>query len=260
VGDTIPVSLEEIVNGVAINGLTVAVHPSPLDVVIRENLKFHRGAFTRLDKAFDISRAGRQAIAAAKLLEKPAVTAQQYLAFLQEGLPEITRIVSEVFESQRSEDLFGVGKSLNQLKESVSSKNVDLSVQGHAAFLNKLDAFQTMQQKAGGDSADILQMVVWQRQLYSTVPALKTLKVAKHVVEESDEFIKAFGNPKAHEDNYPQMIRELLPSFHRTAESLEKMNLRLEPAVDGMEDHLKSAARLEKEHRSYLLKLDGLPK
>jgi hypothetical protein len=117
-----------------------------------------------------------------------------------------------------------------------------------------------MLQKAAGDPGDILQMVVWQRQLYSKVPDLKSLKVAKHVVEESDEFIKAFGNPRAHEDRYSQMIRELLKSFHETAESLGKMNLGLDPAVDEMEDHLKSPARLEKAHRDYLLKLAALPK
>jgi len=260
VGDTIPVSLEEIVNGVAINGLTVAVHPAPLDAVIRENLKLHRAAFSRLDRAFDISRARRQAAAAAELLRKPSTTAHEYLAFLRESLPEITLILSETLESRRSGDVFAAKKSLEQLTGAVSSQDASLSVQDHAAFLNKLDAFQTMLQKAEGDPGDILQMVVWQRQLYSKVPVLKSLKLAKRVVEESDEFIKAFGNPRAHEDSYSQMIRELLKSFHETAESLEKMNLRLEPAVDEMEDHLKSTARLEKAHRNYLLKLDALPK
>lgn len=260
VGDAIPVSLEELVNGVAINGLTVAVHPAPLDMMIRENLKLHRAAFHRLEKAFDIPRASRQAAAAAKLLAKPSITAQEYLALLREGLPEITHILSELLQSQRSGDLFAAGKTLERLKGAVSSQDAGLSIQDHAAFLNKLDALQTMLQKAGGDPDDILQMVVWQRQLYSKVPALKLLNAAKRVVEESDEFIKAFGSPKAHEDSYPQMIRELLKSFHETAESLEKMNLRLEPAVDEMAEHLKSTARLEKAHRNYLLKLNGLPK
>lgn len=260
VGDVLPVSIEEVVNGVAINGLTVAVHASPLDTVIRENLRLHLAAFSRLDKAFDISVARYQAVAAAKLLAIPSITPQDYLAFLREGLPKIMSILSEALKSRHSVDMFAAGKSLDQLNGAVSSGDVDLSVQDHAAFLNKLDAFQTMLQKAGGDPGDNLQMVVWQRQLYSRVPLLKSLPGAKHVVEESDEFIKMFGNPKSHEDSYSNMLRKLLKSFHETAESLEKMHLRLEPAVDEMEDHLKSPARLEKAHRNYLLKLDALPK
>src|SRR5713101_1491418 len=74
-GETLPVSFEEVVDGAAVNGLTIAIRPSPLDVVIRENLKLHRATFNRLDKAFGISKASQESSAAAKVLGQPTITA-----------------------------------------------------------------------------------------------------------------------------------------------------------------------------------------
>jgi hypothetical protein len=48
-------------------------------------------------------------------------------------------------------------------------------LQRKSPLLNKLDAFETMLQKAEGDPADILQMARWQKQLYLSKPQLQNL-------------------------------------------------------------------------------------
>lgn len=125
----------------------------------------------------------------------------------------------------------------------------------HASLLNKLDAFQTMLQKAQGDAGDILQMVQWQRNLYATQARLIRFKHAKRVVEESDEFLKAYGKPSSHGDNYSQMIRELLHDFRDTAKVLKGEEKRLDRTIDQMKRHLGSLDQLERAHREFLLEL-----
>jgi hypothetical protein len=126
--------------------------------------------------------------------------------------------------------------------------------------MNKLDSNITMIQLEKGDPADVLQMVRWQKELYSSVSTLKALHCADFVVRESQEFIDDFGKRKRHTDSYPQLIRELLKSFHETAEALEKVGVKTEFELHRMEDHLKSMDALEKAHREYLTRLQALPK
>jgi len=117
-----------------------------------------------------------------------------------------------------------------------------------------------MLQKANGDPADNLQMVRWQLLLYATLPELKQLPGSLLVVKESQEFIQNFGIHTRGADSYQQLMRELLKSFHSTAEALEKHAMHLEREVDQIEDHLHSENQLEKAHREYLSKLQSLSK
>ena len=90
------------------------------------------------------------------------------------------------------------------------------------------------------------------------MPRLTSLKVAKHVVDESNEFIKSYDHPGPHPETYSEMIHELGGAFHETAEALECEKIHLEPLVGEMEHHLKEIGPLEKAHREFLLKLQAL--
>jgi len=244
----------------AINGATIAAQPATVDQMIRANLKLHRATFARLDAAFHLSRAVEEAAAAAKLLASGSNTPADYLNFLKQHTPVMAETVADLIRSQKSADPFAENQAVKVLASAVASQQADLSASAHASLLNKLDAFQTMLQKAQGDPADILQMVLWQRRLYSTAPELTHLKVARHVVEESDAFIRAYGRPKAQGDNYAELLRELHNSFHDTAEALEKQDRRLEAAADEIKEHYGSPAGLEKAHRAYLMELQRVVK
>jgi hypothetical protein len=243
-----------------LNGVTLMAQPSPLDQVIRANLKFHRAVFTRLNVAFHIASANAEAQAASKLLASGSLNPQAYLAFLNQQSGPMGSIIAELIKSQRSADTFAANQALKVLQGALATQKEDLVANDHLSLLNKLDAFQTMLQKAQGDPSDILQMVVWQRRLYSTAPKLMQLKFSKHVVEESDEFINNYGRPKAKGDSYTELLRELLGAFHDTAEALECPDKRLEAAVAHLKDSFGSLEQLEKAHRAYLLELQDAVK
>jgi hypothetical protein len=257
-GQSLPISLNEVYGGASLNGITVSVQPAPLADVISSNLVLHRGAFARLDAAFHVANAKAQSDAANALLAGGNVTAAQYVGFLNQNLSAMSSIVSALMQEEKSGDPFGLKPAFSNLQNALAGGDDGLIANSHAALLNKLDAFQTMLQKQQGDPADILQMVLWQKQLYSTVPRLTSLKAAKHVVDESNEFIKSYDHPGAHPETYAEMIHELRGAFHETAEALECEKIHLEPLVNEMEHHLKELGPLEKAHRAFLLKLQGI--
>ncbi len=259
-GAILPISLKELYGDSTLNGLTVGIKPVPINEIIPVNLKLHRAVFARLDMAFHAAKAGEERDAAAKLLANANISASEYVNFLKQRVPDMSTILAELVKSQHIVDSFGASQTLKQLANAVVSQEVAIAANDHAAFLNKLDAFQTMLQKEEGDPDDILQMVILQRELYSTMHDLNQFKGSKFVVEESDEFIKSYRKHFAHEDTYPQLIRELMKNFRETAEAMEKQNIKVEPEIEEMEHHLGSPAKLEKAHRAYLLKLQSLAK
>ena len=256
-GESIPVFLEEMFGDAVVNGLTVSAQPLTLDQAIRAALKLHHAVFVRLDAAFRVKQAAEEAKAALALLQSPAITPQQYMGFLTANLGGIKGAIAELTASQKSADAFAAGRALAVLGDAIASNEPELTVNAHLSVLNKLDAFQTMLQKAQGDAGDILQMVQWQRNLYATDPRLIQFKQARKVVQESDEFLNAYGKPGARGDSYPQMIRELLHSFRDTAKFLRWEEKRLERAVDEMKRHLGSLDQLERAHREFLLLVSG---
>jgi hypothetical protein len=258
VGQLLPITVKEYFGDAAVNGITVAAQPVPVDQMIASNLTMHRGAFARLDVSFHVPNARAQAEAAAQLLAKGSVSEAQYTSFLNQNLSPIGTIIAALIKGQKANDSFGLVPALANLQNALSSGNGGFIANSHMALLNKLDAFQTMLQKQQGDPADILQMVLWQKRLYSTVPRLTELKAARLVIEESNEFISSYDHPGPHEETYSGMIRELGGAFHETAEALECEKLNLEPLVHDMEHHLKDVGALEKAHRAYLLQLQKL--
>jgi len=195
-----------------------------------------------------------------KLLREKEISEGTYMDFLKAHLKPIEIAVNDLIKIQHGADPFGDQAAYGQLAAAVGSGKVEDASVVHASLMNRLDSNITMLQLEKGDPADVLQMVRWQKQLYSTISTLKGLHSADFVVKESQEFIDDFGRHKRHTDSYPELIHELLKSFHETAESLEKIGVKVEPEVDQMEDHLKSVDALEKAHHDYLAKLQTVPK
>lgn len=253
-GDSLPITFREIVGGSAVNGFTIAPRVSRLDEVLTYNLQQHRAAFARLAAAFHVNGAGEQSEAAGKILRSGPVSGSVYIRFLSSNMNGISRMVSELIARDTSGDEFGLQPALAELRSRIPAGDPQAVAAAHLAFLNNLDAFQNMLQKSGGDPADILQMVRWQRDLYSSLPRLHSLKSAAFVLKESDEFVRDYGKPAKGGESYPAFLRELLPSFRDAAEALEKAGIRLEPAVEQIQDHLGDVRSLEKAHRQFLLK------
>ena len=252
-----PIRVYEIVNGLQVNGYAIAARALPEASAIRENLGQHAAVFSRLASAFEEEGAKEQAARAQRLLEEKDITGAGYRQFLKKNRQEILQLSEHLADKSHLKDPFG---TLRLAKLLGGESTLGQALADHLTLLNKLDATQTMVQKAKGDPADMFQLVAWQIQLYSELPQLRQEKAARHVIAESQEFLDDFGKHRRGADKYPALLRELLKSFHQTAESLEKVSPRLEPAVDRIEDHLHSASELEGAHRDYLLALQKLAK
>jgi hypothetical protein len=254
-GQVLPVTFYELVENKVVNGFTTAVQPSPLSTVMLANLNLHALEFRRIAAAFEIDDAEDEIEDALELFRKDKISSYEYMLFLQSHIPIISRVIYELGWSQVAGDPFGIRNTLKYLIAAVKSDNLDLAIPTHTQVLQKLDAFLTMLQKAQGDTADILQMVRWQRELYRTLPSLKTVKGAHHLVEESQAFITAYHARQIDNDSYPHLISGLLHVFHQTAEAVEEA---LEQDIATMEQNVVSLTSLQKTHRAYLLKLQRL--
>jgi hypothetical protein len=259
-GQLLPVTFYELVENKVINGFTIAIQPSPLNIVMLTNLNLHAWEFRRIAAAFEIDDAVDESEDALELFSKNKITSQQYAHFLQAHILMMSRIIYEVGWSQKANDTFSLRAALKQLRAAITSGNADSIVSRHSLVLRNLCAFLTMLQKEQGDAADILQTVKWQRELYDTLPLLKGVKGSHHLVKESEAFIHAYEIGQTSNDTYPSLIRNVLHTFHQTAEAFEEAwtSEALEQDIATMERHIESLTGLQKGHHAYLLKLQRL--
>jgi hypothetical protein len=259
-GEYFPINFTEYQGNLPLNGFTIGPRLAAMPDVARASIELHRSAFTRLAAIYKMEVAKEEAGEAEKLLREIEIGESTYMDFLKAHLKPVETAVNDLIKIQHDGDPFGDQAAFTQLAAAVASGKAEDASVAHASLMNKLDSNITMLQLEKGDPADVLQMVRWQKKLYSTAPALKTLHSADFVVKESQEFIDDFGKRKRHADSYSELIRELLKSFHETAEALEKIGVKVEPEVDQIENHLNSVDALEKAHREYLARLQPLPK
>jgi hypothetical protein len=159
---------------------------------------------------------------------------------------------------EKGDDPFGTHQALQNLNQAIGSGNAGAAVMADGALSGRLDAFQTMLQKAEGDPSDILLMVRWQTALYASKTQLQRLTIARHIVEESQEFIAHYGKYKDVDHAYHELMEELMPGFRQTEDELEKIHIDLQPEVHKIDEQMNSPSRLEKAHREYLMKLQNL--
>ena len=112
-----------------------------------------------------------------------------------------------------------------------------------------------MRRKAGGDAADILQMVEWQAALYAGRAPLERIEGAARLVKESQTFADAWERRKRGPAEYPALLKPLLAVYRATIREFPHADL--EGEVTAMETALKDPAALERAHRGYLLKLQA---
>ncbi|HET8921846.1 MAG TPA: hypothetical protein VFN26_02500 [Candidatus Acidoferrum sp.] len=258
-GERVPVTFEDVVDGRAANGFTLAPRATPAEAVVHYNLQQHRAVFARLATAFRVPEAKEESEQAAALLRTRPLDEKRYLDFLVQTDKVTTSLVKRLLYEEKSKDAFDTTSAVTELTKTATSHDMVGAMAAHATLLNRLDALETMLQKTRGDTDDILQMVRWQKQIYSNHPALPSAKGSAHVVRESEQFIRHTEERKTKEDSYRQLLESLLPIFRETTKALGARGAQLEPDLAQMSS-VKSSAGLEKAHGSFLLKLDSLSK
>jgi hypothetical protein len=242
-----PVEILELLNGFPINGYAFAPTVMPIDEAIRRTLFEHAVVFTRLDTAFGIDGAKRQASAALELLKAERIAPGVYAQFVKAESAAVTAIVA-AFVKKAGDDPFGTAAAA---KTFGSAAPTPVAAQpAHLSLLNKLDAAQTRRQKMDGDVADIPQNVRWQRELFTT---LKTER-AKEVADRSARFLSDFAHRNVGVEGFGPLLTSLRDALKEGAarDKSGEAARRLDAIQAGA-----SAAALQKAHREFLLALDA---
>src|SRR5262249_21616579 len=141
------------------------------------------------------------------------------------------------------------------LTDALQAGDINRIPAAHALVLHKLDAFQTMVQKAQGDAADIRQNVSWQTELFAT-PKATSWDCAAKVREQSRRFIRQYVTPAGGMNQYSPLLQGQVACFRETAQTLGNEDLK--QLVKVIEQRLGDPVTLQKAHRDYLLKLQTL--
>lgn len=245
-GRDLPIHFHELDRGRVVNGFTVVARPIGLAEKITDDLRQHAIVFRRLSAAFQLAEGDEEATAAQKLLaNKP--TPDGYVKFVRERARAMAGAVAKVPAAPG--DPFELGKALEALAAATTPSAM---ASQHGMVLRRMDALITAVQKAGGDAADIAQMVRWQMELYQG-RTLHGLSCARQLIERSRAFL---GKPRpgpARADSYAELIREGRGCY-RAAAAREKRP-ELQQVLAALEKETASAP-LEKAHRAFLLALD----
>jgi hypothetical protein len=256
VGQVIPVTVRETVDGKTINGFAFAARLSWRYIVRRANLELHAGSFLRIAEWLGLESAKEEGVSALELARWRHVWKTRYLSFLKRHLELMSKVLEELLAMRVAPDAFGLRAALATLEATVAEGDGLAAAAAHTTFVHKLDAYVTMLQKAQGDTANIMQTVAWQSALYQTLKEERALEIADEVIQASDEFVAAYQARTVGNEDYPHLISELFEAFKVTAEAL---GLDVEEDLVNMEENLeKSLAGLQKVHRGFLVKLHDL--
>jgi hypothetical protein len=248
--EPVPVRFVELSGNSTVNGFTIAPRLASSREVLRETLGFHLIVFRRM-AALGLGRVDPP---------EPDLSGDEraYLEYLEANLAAMSTSIGELLRKSETSDPFALQAALARLEREIGTADVTAVSAAHDNLLQGLDAFLTRVRKAQGDPADILLNVQWQKDLYTSVPALSRLSIAAQVTAESTSYSTAYESRRAGNAEYPRLIEQLLPAFRETASALRAENLGLETDIAAMEASLASPAALQKAHRGYLLKLQAL--
>lgn len=235
-----PVAIYEVVGDRRVNGYAMAARTVAANDAIRENLLQQVAVLDRFG-AFGNEECRKQARVTADLLKTQRSDYPAAIAPLAK--------CAQMFVKNAGSDPFGVGDASTTLARAADDRT---RIPAHLALLNRLDAFQTMQQKAKGDPGDIVQMVSWQRALYRRAQ-LQKLRSASAVVDQSTSFITEADRGAPLQESYAKLLHELAPAFDETAGALGSSPLR--QALDALRASPADARALEYAHRNYLIAL-----
>ncbi|MFL6012670.1 MAG: hypothetical protein ACJ734_12880 [Gaiellaceae bacterium] len=255
-GEIVWAGFQEIVDGAVVNGFGVGTRLASTAECILRTLELHRSVFTRIAALRQDELADEEVFHVSKLLEGRRVGAKGYMQFLKEGLRPLQTILAELRKGHQLGDPFAVARARTTFVKRVQTVRgtaVENLLVAHVDLLNRLDSFMTMLQLEGGDVADILQNVRWQRDLYTEVKALSALPAARQVRKLCDEFIGRIERREATYAEFPALVKRLRKSLDATAQALPRLGLAAQlKALDEAGDSL---AALQRAHRGVLLKL-----
>ncbi|HEY2738080.1 MAG TPA: hypothetical protein VGK45_06710, partial [Thermoanaerobaculia bacterium] len=237
------------------NGFTVQVKVAPKEELAYLNALLQRSTYTRMGAAFKLPGTSKPAAIAAALLDRAGqgkpervgrIDAASYLAAVNSSLPAIRDLQQSLLKTRNAKDVFGAAAALDALAKAAAAKNAEDVAVAHSAFLQKLDAWQTLLLKEQGDAADILQTVRWQKALFEK----RGGREGQSIAAASTEFLHKFQTTPLGAQDYGSFLRSLVPLLKGATPGSDLL-IAVERTLDG------PPAALQKAHRDLLLKLQA---
>jgi hypothetical protein len=242
----LPVNIYEVVDGRAVNGFSFLPQSMTLQQAIRATLQQHAAVFTRLGAAFRIEGAKRQSELAVQLLASKQLNPARYLQFMREQNKGIRSIVSAFMAGDRGHDTFEVFAGTKALETAKDASSAQLL---HLVLLNKLDAAQTMRQKAAGDVADIPQNIMWQKALFATAETPHAAEAERAL----SKFLSDYESGRTGIQQFGALLNSIKPALRELAEH-DRTSLSGH-LIDEI-SQAKTSQALQKAHREFLLTVD----
>lgn len=180
------------------------------------------------------------------------VPAKAYVAFLRRHAPRARACAAHLIAQSDMGDPFDLAQAAADLEAASRLTDITRIASTHDALLQKLDAFITMLHKATGDPADILQTVIWQGELYGSLPRLRGADYADQIVQRSQAFTSAYEARAASNRDYAKFLADLIPLLHATDAAVGPG---LGSYITVIQNSMSSVRRLQKAHRDFLLQL-----
>jgi hypothetical protein len=257
-GELLTVDFQEVAGGQALDGFSVGVLLATGDRLYRDAVERDRSVFTRLQVGFGAADARTEADDATALLARTNLDDGTYASFLAAHVGTMSRALSEL-GSKLDGDPFHTAEELARLTDQVANQAPgDSTAVNHLSFLNRLDSLLSLRQLELGDTADILQNVRWQKDLYLRVPDLGAVGSAAAIVDASRGFVSNWEARKVTTADYPAFLKGLFGALEDSAKVLASKLPTLTAAVQAIETSTGDLTALQKAHRDYLLQLQTL--
>ena len=248
-----PLGFAETRNDVTINGFIVGREISAVKRVILQNVSYNALEFRRINKLYKISEAEEVRKNDLEFLEKKELTEIKYIELVKRNFPIVKLIIEQLLENEPN-DPFGLKTTLQQLESQLKdNKSIEVSIL-HLSLLNAMDAFLSSMQLSKGNTADYLQTIYVQKDVFSQLQTKINSQNTLSLILATGKFIGLVENKKLSLKNYPEHVKEILPKMKTSIERLDN-NDELMKSLSTMEQKLNNTTGLQKEHMNFLLQL-----
>jgi hypothetical protein len=213
------VVFNEMVGNAVVNGFAISAQTRAQGEVTRFLVQRALSVYTRAE-AFGFDEAAELAKAAGALL-KQKNPEKEYVDFVQKAQDPDSQIAKEIGGRLGGRgDPFGLAASTDGVRKGLSANDVPAIQSNHGAFLEGVDAALTTLDMREGDLADVCQNFRWQMDLFRS-KKLAGLSSSKRVISRSEKFVDAFAAHEATADNYPELMKKLLPALREAGKTMK---------------------------------------
>ncbi len=250
------VEFTEVEQNMPINGFTIAVKGGSLKETMLENIHLFIENLFRIGAIFNWQEARDEGNTAKDLMVRSNVDENNYLKYLSNHSDILVKFSKQLIKENSGEDPFQVLSATESLITNVKSKDLGKTIVSQRNYNHKMDAFLSMLDKRNGDIADILQNILWQKELFVNKKEIKNLEGISNLINATNEFEARYRTRKFSLNDFSDLIRKFIPLY----KVVDKKIPRLELAADigKMQSAINDPKMLQKVHSDFLFKLESL--